>query len=84
MSQNENRILDNFCNILINTLKNLGISMSEFFGENREKISIMSFRTGCFKLGYYESNKSEVDYLISKFQNHFDNNIIDLDIINKS
>ena len=82
MSLNEDRILDNFCNILINTLKNLGVSMSEFFGENREKISIMSFRAGCVKLGYYESNQNEVNYLISKFQSHFDSNIIDLDIIN--
>ena len=83
MSQNEERILNSFLNVLLNTLRNLKFSIIDFFGEKTAKISINSFKSGCFKLGYYDSNKNEVDFLISKYQNYYDNNIIDLDRINE-
>ena len=67
MSQNEERILNSFLNVLQNTLRNLNVSINDFFGEKTDKISIISFKSGCFKLGYYDSNKNEVDFLISKF-----------------
>ena len=44
MSQNEERILNSFLNVLLNTLRNLNVSINDFFGEKTDKISIISFK----------------------------------------